>query len=381
MFRKFLSLLLVGALLIAAAVPAFAATLYASVTTPTPDGAVYIRRTAGEGQAIVGSAKSGDRLEVLKKGNTWHRVKVLRTGVTGWVYGKYITFNAAATEIDRDGKVSSSDGYANFRTGPGTSNAVIARLNNGTELNVIHKTGSWYYVYCASKKSYGYVSANLVKLDPQADSSAAAGTAVIASSDGFANLRRGAGTNYGIVAPLNNGTEVEIVSVSGNWTRVNVPSTHQYGYVYTKLIKQQSGETNSGSAAVTNGAYKTGRINSSDGFANFRTGPGTDKSVIAKLYNNVMVSILATDGNWYKVQLSDAGQTGYVYKKLVETVQPQGTMITTGDVNLRAGPGTGYTKKTVVPGNTSVSVLSTYGDFARVNAGGWIGYVSLSYLK
>lgn len=378
MFRKIISALLISALLITAAVPALAATLYATVTTPTTDGALYVRRVAGEGQPIVGSAKFGDQLEVLKKGNTWHRVKVLRTGVTGWVYGKYITFGTA-TEVNREGSVSSSDGYANFRVGPTTSSAVISKLNNGTKLNVISKTGNWYYVYCASKATHGYVSAGLVKLASAAAAPSDTSNAVISSSDGFANLRKGPGTNYAIVAPLKNGTKAEIVSTSGSWSLVKVPSTNQYGYVYTKLLK--AGTSSSGSTAVVNGAYTTGRINSSDGFANFRTGPSTSKSVIAKLYNNVMVSILATDGNWYKVQLSDAGQTGYVYKKLVETVKAEGTMTTTGNVNLRSGPGTGYAKKTVIPKNTTVSVLSTYGNFARVNAKGWIGYISLSYLK
>ena len=87
------------------------------------------------------------------------------------------------------------------------------------------------------------------------------------------------------------------------------------------------------------------------------------------------------DGNWYKVQLSDAGQTGYVYAKLVETVKHEGTMVTTGNVNMRSGPGTDYAKRTVIAKNTLVTVLSTHGDFARVNANGWIGYISLSYLK
>ena len=386
MFRKLISAFLICALLLVTAVPALADTLYARVTTPTADGAVYVRRVAGVGQPIVGSAKSGAQLIVLKKGNTWHRVKVVRTGVSGWVYGQYITFDSSATTVDQPGTVASSDGYANFRTGPGTKHSIIAPLNNGTKLTVINKTGSWYYVYCASKASYGYISANLVKVGSSSSGSTSSGstgtavsTATVSSSDGFANLRKGPGTNYGIVSALYNGTKVETVSSSGNWTRVNVPSTNQYGYVYTKLLK--TGSSASTSKPLQGSVYETGRINSSDGFANFRTGPSTSKSVIAKLYNNVYVSILSKDGNWYKVQLSDAGQTGYVYAKLVETVKHEGTMITTGNVNMRSGPGTDYAKRTVIAKNTLVTVLSTHGDFARVNANGWIGYISLSYLK
>ena len=381
MFRKFISALLVGAILLTMAVPALAETLYGTVVTPTSDGAAYVRRVAGAGQPIVGSAKNGDQLIILKKGNTWHRVKVVRTGVSGWMYGDYIRFNTSTTDINQPGKVSSSAGYANFRTGAGTDSSIISRLDNGTKLNVISKTGSWYYVYHAASGNYGYISANLVSLTA-ADAGTTAATATVQSSDGFANLRKGPSTNYAIVAPLYNGTMVETVSVSGSWTRVNVPSTNQYGYVYTKLLTGETADDDWADAwGDTPDAYETGRIASSDGYANFRTGPSTDDSVIAKLYNNVLVSILETKGNWYKVQLSDAGRIGYVYKNLVEEVQAKDTATTTGNVNMRSGPGTDYTKKTVVAKGTPVSVLSYHGNFARVNANGWIGYVSTNYLK
>lgn len=384
MFRKILSALLIGAMLLTAAVPALADTLYGTVVTPTSDGAAYVRRVAGVGQPIVGSAKNGDQLIILKKGNTWHRVKVVRTGVSGWMYGEYVRFSASTSDINQPGKVSSSAGYANFRTGAGTNSAIITQLDNGAKLHVISKTGSWYYVYHAASGNYGYVSANLVSLTgADSGSSSSADTATIQSSDGFANLRKGPSTNYGIVAPLYNGTAVEIVSASGSWSRVNVPSTNQYGYVYTKLLSSSADSSweDAWGDDESDEAYVTGRISSSDGYANFRTGPSTDDSVIAKLYNNVLVSILDTEGNWYKVQLSDAGRTGYVYKKLVEEVDAKDTLTATGNVNMRSGPGTEYTKKTVVAKGTPVSVLSYHGNFARVNANGWIGYVSMNYLK
>ena len=306
---------------------------------------------------------------------------MVRTGVTGWMYGKYVSFTNAGTSINQPGKVSSNAGYANFRTGPSTSSSIITQLSNGASLNVISKTGSWYSVYYAPTNTYGYVSANLVSLTTSSSGSAASRSATVSSSDGFANLRKGAGTNYGVVTKLYNGTAVEIVSQSGNWSRVNVPSTNQYGYVYTKLLRTSDGDIEWVNGWNSANAYTTGKISSSDGYANFRTGAGTNYSVMAKLYNDVLVSILDTSGNWYKVQLSDAGQTGYVHKNLVKKLDAQGTRTTTGNVNLRTGPGTNYERKTVISKGTPVSILSTSGNFARVNAQGWIGYVSLNYLK
>lgn len=387
MYRKLICALLICAMAITTALPAMADTLYGVVTTPTSDGAAYVRRVAGVGQPIVGSAKNGDQLIILKKGNTWHKVQVVRTGVTGWMYGRYVSFNATATSINQAGVVASSAGYANFRTGAGTGSSVITQLTNGARLNVISKTGSWYYVYYSATNTYGYISANLVSLTNAASTSTTTGSAEVFSGDGYANLRKGAGTNYGIVASLTNGTAVEVVSTSGNWSRVNVPSTNQYGYIYSSLLSTAS---TSGDSEWSNGwinswtnadAYTTGKIVSSDGYANFRTGAGTGNTVIAKLYNDVLVSILDSEGNWYKVQLSDAGQTGYVHKSLVQEVESLGTRTTTNNVNMRTGPGINYDKKTVITKGTPVSILSTSGSFAHVNAQGWIGYVSLNYLK
>ena len=59
----------------------------------------------------------------------------------------------------------------------------------------------------------------------------------------------------------------------------------------------------------------------------------------------------------------------------------EGATVTGSDVNMRAGPGTNYDRLTVVRAGTAVSVLEYSGNFARVNADGWIGYVSQNYLK
>ena len=371
MMKKMIAVLL-ALMLVIACVPALAETQHGVCTTPTADGSAYVRRSAGEGQPIVGSARNGDELIILQRGNTWHKVQVVRTGVSGWMYGAYISFTDSVTEINSSGRVSSNAGYANFRTGPSTAAELICRLSNGTGVEVLRKTDSWYYVYCASQHTHGYISVGLVALNASIEAETAQNMAVVESSDGFANLRRGPGTDYGIVTALSNGVQVEIVSTTGHWSRVNVPQTHHYGYVYTNLLRSV------GSASTL---YDTGKINSSDGFANLRTGPGTQHGVKARLYNGVMVSIVGTEGNWIQVQLSDTSDIGYVYAPLLEILTPSGIMTATGDVNLRSGPGVEYARLTTVTEGSRVSVLGESGNFVHVNAGGWIGWLSRNYVK
>ena len=89
--KKIVSILLALHLVSMVALPVFAEQ-YAYVKTPTSDGTVYVRKVAGAGQPIAGVARNGDTLLILKKGNTWHRVRVVRTGLEGYMYGVYIKF-------------------------------------------------------------------------------------------------------------------------------------------------------------------------------------------------------------------------------------------------------------------------------------------------
>lgn len=50
------------------------------------------------------------------------------------------------------------------------------------------------------------------------------------------------------------------------------------------------------------------------------------------------------------------------------------------DLNLRAGPGTGYHVIDVMPGGAAVQAGNCYGGWCRVNYGGRTGYASRSYL-
>ncbi len=51
-----------------------------------------------------------------------------------------------------------------------------------------------------------------------------------------------------------------------------------------------------------------------------------------------------------------------------------------GDLNLRAGPGTGYGVVAVMPAGATVNTLGCSGNWCRVSYGGAVGYASASYL-
>jgi len=212
------------AFILTAVLFAFAAGAYAAqygyVKTPTSDGSAYVRRVAGAGQPIVGAGKNGDQLEILKKGNTWHKVRVIRTGVEGYMYGAYVRFtntapntgswgtsgnenpgsfdkdknytpDASRTDKDKvvnsDAKISSSDGYANLRWGAGFEYPVMNTVSSGSTVWALEKNGVWYRCI-TNAGQIGYIHQNLVKLQ-STENGFSGKSGVIRSSDGFANIR------------------------------------------------------------------------------------------------------------------------------------------------------------------------------------------------
>src|SRR5665213_1323957 len=55
--------------------------------------------------------------------------------------------------------------------------------------------------------------------------------------------------------------------------------------------------------------------------------------------------------------------------------------VVTSDLNMRSGPGTNYGVVDVLPGGSTVDVLSCGGSWCRVASGGAEGYASRNYLS
>ena len=323
--------------LIALSVPAYAAQ-YAVVKTPTSDGSVYVRSVAGAGKPILGAAKNGDVLEIVKKGNTWHKVKVVRTGLTGYMYGQYIDFSYS-------GSVS---GGWNDTAG-----------NSGSTTN-----GSW-----GTSGTNGWGSSYIADASVKDADKVYNVNAVISSSDGYANLRWGPGMEYNIIGRVYNGNTVWAMEKNGDWFRC-LTSDGRIGYISKGLLKL--GDTASG-------AYgKNGVIRSSDGFAAVRTGAGTSHTLLYTMSVGEKTSVYAAKGQWYRVSRADGWGEAYIYRTLLRF---NWDAVATGNVNMRKGPGTTFEKMGVLPAGTNVKLLATDGSFARVDTGDSITYVSVRYLN
>lgn len=314
--------------------PALAGTQYAYCDTPTKDGSAYVRKVAGEGQPIVGAAKYGDKLIVLSRGNTWHKVRVVRTGVEGYMYGKYIRFAEYVNDYEYTG--------GNTDEGWGTTG-----------------NGGWgiagNYVPDASVKDADEVL-NV--------------NAAVRSSDGYANLRWGPGKEYNVMGQLYNGTAVWALEKNGTWIRC-ATKDGKIGYISKGLLKLDSK-----TADGLNG--KTAVIRSKDGFAAVRAGAGTDHAMLYQLYVGDKTNAYSSTGQWVRVENMNGWGGAYIHRSLMRF---HWNAVTTGNVNIRKGPGTSYGKLGVAYPGMQVKLLATDGNFARVDTGSSIAYMSVRYLN
>lgn len=118
---------------------------------------------------------------------------------------------------------------------------------------------------------------------------------------------------------------------------------------------------------------------------NVRSGPSTNNDRINTISKGTKVTILATEGDWYQVEVG--GQKGYVSAQYV-SVGGQQTSDVSGDtgtvnvsaLNVRAGAGTATQCIGLLKNGAKVSVLSSENGWYKIKSGSLTGYVYAEYI-
>ncbi len=141
-------------------------------------------------------------------------------------------------------------------------------------------------------------------------------------------------------------------------------------------------------AALTTGAQaadlsaQAGQVKISSGWLNVRSGPNTGAGKVARLKNGSYVTLLSRSGDWWKVEYA-SGKTGYSHSSYITALpgEAKPVSISSGTLNVRSGPGTGYSRTGYLTKGEIVIPLSDSGGWTRVlYQGSRVGYVSSQYL-
>lgn len=135
-------------------------------------------------------------------------------------------------------------------------------------------------------------------------------------------------------------------------------------------------------ASAATADSKAGRVATSSGSLNVRRSTSTSSDIVSSLYKGSYLTLMWKSGDWWYVEFDD-GKYGYCHSDYIQTVSATAKTVKTasGNLNVRSGAGTSYSRIGSLPSGEVVLVLWTSGDWSRILYNGTkLGYVNSSYL-
>ena len=189
------------------------------------------------------------------------------------------------------------------------------------------------------------------------------------------NLRSGASSTSGLLGTYKRDTWLSITGSKNNFYYVTTPDGRR-GYMSKNYINQ--GPQAYGQIAIVDNR-NGGR------FLNFRQSPDYSSRVLGIFFDGVPLQVLSRSGGWARVQIN--GQTGYVdddYVRIISGLSSStvATIKTPNNtaINMRSGPGSGYSVLRQFAGDRYVMVLLKGTGWWKVSIDGYVGFMSSDYL-
>jgi uncharacterized protein YgiM (DUF1202 family) len=190
-------------------------------------GSLNVRTGPSTRYKVRGWALHGDRVIILSAGKAWHHVRVVRTGVTGYVAKPYVTRMVNVASLKNWGamariKTKYASSTVCLRTGPGTRYTVLRYLSPSDALAVLGKAGSWYEVQLVPSLTTGYVYKDYITNGAHGITNASV------------NLRKSGSARSKILRCAQKGEPITIMKIGANWSKVAYKG--KTGYMHNKYI-------------------------------------------------------------------------------------------------------------------------------------------------
>lgn len=210
--------------------------------------ALNVRKGPSTKNSVITTLYKGDKVTITDSDNGWYKVK-LSNGKTGWVSDGYIKVTSSSsssnsTSSSKTGTITADS--LNVRSGAGTKYSVIASLSKGSKVTITSTKGDWHKIKMSNGKT-GWVSADYIKIsssNSSSSSSSSVNNKIGTVNTSSLNVRKGAGTNYSVIATVKSGQKVGILSSKNGWYNVLL-SNGKKGWVSSKYIKVSNGDPNS----------------------------------------------------------------------------------------------------------------------------------------
>lgn len=196
---------------------------------------------------------------------------------------------------------------------------------------------------------------------------------------GWLRLRSAPNFNAATITSYYTGTQVQIISSSGGWYKVQTPDG-RIGYMYGDYLRVGGSIPSEGTAYVT----------SYNGYGvRLRTGPGTGYRIIRTYAVGTPVTVLERGTYWSRISIG--GTVGYMMSQFLHfgsdypddgNVLCYATIWSSNGygVRLRTGPSKSYSKIGVYSVGTKVAVLQKGAVWDRIRVGSRVGWMMNEFL-
>lgn len=134
----------------------------------------------------------------------------------------------------------------------------------------------------------------------------------VQDSDGYTNIRRGPGMNYGIVRTYRSGDYLYYTPQKNGWSKVysgNKSNTFM-GYMATsRIVRVNPNDASPSSSSSMRSGTITDPV---DNYVNVRRGPGTNYAISSRLTVGTRIYYVPATASWAKVYNSNKVYLGYV---------------------------------------------------------------------
>ena len=363
MRKKFLRTFIASAVIASfLVVPAYAET---AVIT---GNRVNVRSGPGTGYYVIATLDRNTPVTVTDRSNgSWYAVSV--GGQSGFVAASYLSLDesSAATApvfTPAPSSSGSSEGYINamyvrFRSGPGSEYSVLGEYNRGKAVTPIGSGDGW--TACIIDGQLGYVYTQYVTL----------GTSSADTSVSFPDFTPDAVAATTLPQPneaaqtTSTPTPAPTATATPTPTAAPIPSPEQTAAAVptpTPTPTATPAPTESASAQTAAGSGASGYINGT--YVRFRSGPGTNHSILGTYHTGKALTVTADAGNgWYQCVID--GVTGYVYSTYVLIVDnaSSGGLTVGGQEDTVQNPqssGTAEAQSTPAPTETPAQTSAQY---------------------
>lgn len=276
----------------------------------------------------------------------------------------------------------------NVRTGPSLTASVSTTLLVGTKYTVQQQKGDWLQIRLPSNKT-GWVAGWLVKDTVSTTAKPTAPTGANTQSppssaqsgqqvkiDATVNVYATPDASQQPIGQISAGDQVTVTRTANGWSQILYDGTT--AWIQPKVAAP------TGQGTSTQAPLGTITVNATN--VNLRSMPTTDSQLLATMANGTILTVLGSDGDWYRVQTPD-GTMGWVANWLV--TKPDRTVpasnaniektvtVLTSDTNIRSGPGTDTAILGRVQTGEKLALIAKSGDWYQIKlANGQTGYIA-----